>query len=283
MGAVREGGAIHTEGEWFAGGGSWVSTDQPIDGEIGGSDNVKYYGGYLIGESISSCNIPIITAAPRMFKALLAVKQKLHFLGMPGEKVCKVTGKSDWSDEIKLIEAALTKAVTRVPVPDKVVPSVDVGEGWRVIDGDETLIPGDQYDNNSTCFDEPDWRDVEFSIGAVKRYSAINDCRCRRKVEPVTQSITIDGTVFSVGAGGAGGSVDPVSQSSVNDGELVDAEFEVLGQEKPPLGLMPRQIWLENRRDDIYDAIARCRDAGKDVSRDWLNELLDLDNEMRPF
>ncbi len=88
MGAMREGGAIHTEGDWFAGKGSWVATQSPINDEINGSDDVGYYGGYLIGESISSCNIPIISAAPDMFKALLAVKHKLHFAGMPGEKVC---------------------------------------------------------------------------------------------------------------------------------------------------------------------------------------------------
>ena len=250
MGAVRECGAIHTEGDWFAGGGSWVAAANPINGDISGSDDVDYYGGHLIGESISSCNIPIISAAPDMFKALLAVKQKLHFLGMPGEKVCKVTGKSDWSDEIKLIEAALTKAVTRVPVPEKVAPaapSVCVGEGWRVIGDDETLIAGDEYWNRVGDY----WEPVHSEKGKQKQCSSLKWHRVRRRI--------------------------------VNDGELVDAGFEVLEQPNPPLGLMPRQIWLENRRDDIYDAIARYRAPGKGVSRDWLNELLDLDNEMRPF
>lgn len=287
MGAMREGGAIHTEGDWFAGKGSWVATANPIDGEIG-RDNDPYYGGHLIGESISSCNIPIISAAPDMFKALLAVKQKLHFVGMPGEKVCKVTGKPDWSDEIRLIEAALTKAVTRVPVPVEVVPEVptiDVGEGWRVIEDDETFIAGDEHLNpplneNDTAEFVP----VVMSIGRIKSESSLCRSVCRRKVEPVTQSITIDGTVFSVGAGGAGvagGSFDPVSQSSVNDGELVDAEFEVLKREKPPLGITPRKIWLEQRRDGIYDAIARSRATGEDVNRDWLSELVDLEYDLQ--
>jgi hypothetical protein len=263
MGAVREGGAIHTDGEWFAGGGSWVSTDHPIDGEIGGSDNVEYYGGHLIGESISSCNIPIISAAPDMFKALLAVKQKLHFIGMPGEKVCKVTGKSDWSDEIKLIEAALTKAVTRVPVPEKGAP-VGVGEGWRLIGDDEVFIAGDEFDNNKSL-SNPAWLDVEVCLGMVKRECALKSARCRRKVE---QDVIGKSFQFVSSYDGATKTVTIVEEPETS---------------KPPLGLMPRQMWLENRRDDIYDAIARYRAAGKDVSRDWLNELLDLDNEMRPF
>lgn len=255
MGAVREGGAIHTEGEWFAGGGSWVSTDHPIDGGIDGSDDVTFYGGNLIGGSISSCNIPIITAAPDMFKALLAVKQKLHFVGMPGEKVCNVTGKSDWSDEIALIEAALTKAVTRVPVPEKVA-QVGVGEGWRLISDDEVFIAGDQFDDNGDA-SNPLWLDVDCYLGQRKRDTHLRYSRCRRKVEQVV--LGYDGSTKTV------------------------TLAESPEQPKPPLGLMPRYIWLENRRDDIYDAIARYRAAGKDVSRDWLNELLDLDNEMRPF
>lgn len=460
MEAVREGGAIHTEGEWFAGGGSWVATSHVVDGGIGGSDDVDYYGGHLIGESISSCNIPIISAAPDMFKALLAVKQKLHFIGMPGEKVCEVTGKSDWSDQIKLIEAALTKAVTRVPVPaiiapvsastdisegyrvigdnetliegdeysdaispgskhywhsvvlsigavkrssslcDRVcrrkvpqvdpvpsdvvqaAPSVDVGEGWRVIGDDELLFTGDQHSNgvsldsvvtwmpvglsagvvkgksfvrrfvcrrkvapvepvaapesdpdcvgigyrlisadevfiegdefdNNTGLPKPLWLTVESNIGRLKRDSTLANNRCRRKVEPADQDSVgvgyrIVGQDETLIAGdeywnklysdwdqlnsevGKQKQVSCLSQYRVrrcvvNDGDPVDAEFEVLEQQKPPLGLMPRQIWLENRRDDIYDAIARYRASGKDVSRDWLNELLDLDNEMRPF
>lgn len=257
MGAMREGGAIHTEGEWFAGKGSWVATANPIDGEIG-RDNDPYYGGHLIGESISSCNIPIISAAPDMFKALLAVKQKLHFVGMPGEKVCKVTGKSDWSDEIRLIEAALTKAVTRVPVPVEVVPEVptiDVGEGWRVIEDDETFIAGDEhaevYGSGKVEFIR-----VEMSIGRIKSESSLCRAVCRRRIEPV-------------------------ERSSANDGELVDAEFEVLKREKPPLGITPRKIWLEQRRDGIYDAIARSRATGEDVNRDWLSELVDLEYDLQ--
>lgn len=317
MGSVREGGAIHTEGEWFAGGGSWVAAANPINGDISGSDDVDYYGGHLIGESISSCNIPIISAAPDMFKALLAVKQKLHFLGMPGEKVCKVTGKSDWSDEIKLIEAALTKAVTRVPVPEKVAPvapSIDVGEGWRVIGDEETLIEGDEY-TYSIPPRVDDWHSVSVNIGKVKNVSSVVRSVCRRKVDPVSYP---GADPCAVGAGYrligddevfiAGDEFDNNHRLAIpmwldvevclgqrkGDSTLAKLRcrrkvgsvtpcFEVMNQQKPPLGLMPRQIWLENRRDDIYDAIARYRDAGKDVRRDWLNELLDLDNEMRPF
>jgi len=326
MGAVRDGGAIHTEGDWFAGGGSWVATSHVVNGGIGGSDDVDYYGGHLIGESISSCNIPIISAAPDMFKALLAVKQKLHFIGMPGDKVCKVTGKSDWSDQIKLIESALTKAVTRVPVPAKVVPVEPVaapendpdcvGAGYRLIGSDEFFIAGDQFDDNNTGLPKPLWLEVESNIGRLKRDSTIANNRCRRKVEPVEQSkvepvcgegyrevgddevLVVGDQYFNSGKWWAVSVYRTVrkaestvsifvvrrkAEEDVTDGLEEIVADEVTDRQKPPLGLMPRQMWLENRRDDIYDAIARYRTAGKDVSRDWLNELLDLDNEMRPF
>jgi hypothetical protein len=42
---------------------------------------------------------------------------------------------------------------------------------------------------------------------------------------------------------------------------------------KPPLGIKPERLWLESRRDDIYAAITRYRDAGYAVPVHWLNEL----------
>jgi len=255
MAEARAGGAIHTGGDWRVGRASCVVSDTSDKaGIVPGGDDVAYYGGMLICESIVSNNEPIVSAAPDMFKALLAVKQKLHFIGTPGEKVCKVTGKSDWSEEIKLIEAALTKAVTRVRGEiAPVVTPVDVGKGWRAIGDDEVFVAGDEFNDNSNGA-TPLWLNVDVCLGKRKQDSALSRCVCRRKDDP----------------------------------DVIDASFdvvpdEVTGQPKPPLGLMPRGKWLENRRDDIYDAIARYRAAGKDISRDWLNELLELDNGMRPF
>lgn len=259
MAEARAGGAIHTGGEWSVGKTDCVVSSETDSGIVPGGDDVAYYGGYLVCESISPNNRPIVSAAPDMFDALLAIKEKLHFIGMPGEKVCKVTGKSDWSHEIQLLEAALKKAVTRVPVPiDSPVAAVDpdpdgVGAGYRKIGDDEVLIKGDEIARHVGRPDN-EWGPITNNIGRVKSDSFISHCLCRRKIEP----------------------------------DVIDASFNVVPDaatecQKPPLGLMPRSVWLENRRDDIYDAIARYRAAGKDVSRDWLNELLDLDDQMRPF
>ena len=63
--------AVHTPGPWREGkwGGSVVS-DTPIQEGVPGSEDVDYYGGYLIGDSIAVCNRPIIIAAPDMLAAL---------------------------------------------------------------------------------------------------------------------------------------------------------------------------------------------------------------------
>lgn len=42
----------------------------------------------------------------------------------------------------------------------------------------------------------------------------------------------------------------------------------------PPLGLRPKSIWLEARVDEIYEAIERYREAGKDIPMGWIDELL---------
>lgn len=47
---------------------------------------------------------------------------------------------------------------------------------------------------------------------------------------------------------------------------------------KPPLGLMPRNIWIDNRKSEVIDAIHRYLDAGKDVPAAWLEELIELTN-----
>lgn len=57
-------------------------------------------------------------------------------------------------------------------------------------------------------------------------------------------------------------------------------------QIKPPLGLIPRKIYLEkvnhHRINDILDAMKRYCDAEKDIPVEWAKELIDLwrqDNE----
>ena len=53
---------------------------------------------------------------------------------------------------------------------------------------------------------------------------------------------------------------------------------------KPPLGVMPKKLWLEGRVKDLCDAIGRAADHGT-LDRphvvDWLNELRDRIAEVR--
>lgn len=42
---------------------------------------------------------------------------------------------------------------------------------------------------------------------------------------------------------------------------------------KPPLGLKPKSVHDFQRREEIEDAIMRYAQAGKDIPRDWINEL----------
>ena len=41
----------------------------------------------------------------------------------------------------------------------------------------------------------------------------------------------------------------------------------------PPIGIMPRKIWLEHRAIDILDAMRRYIESGKEVPEGWLDEL----------
>ncbi len=51
---------------------------------------------------------------------------------------------------------------------------------------------------------------------------------------------------------------------------------------KPPIGLMPKNIWTEyvqmQRRNEITAAMQRYIGAGKDIPNDWLQELIELNN-----
>lgn len=44
-------------------------------------------------------------------------------------------------------------------------------------------------------------------------------------------------------------------------------------KEKPPIGLKPRWMAESDRAQEIVNAITRYNDAKKEVPRDWLEEL----------
>lgn len=72
----------HTPGIWLPAknGGGVISTN--TDGKlVGGADEVHYYGGFLICESVAKQNIPIIAAAPMMLALLKAISAEVE--GLP--------------------------------------------------------------------------------------------------------------------------------------------------------------------------------------------------------
>ena len=69
----------HTPGPWKIGRCGSVVADEPIN-EISGSDDVEYYGGYLIAESIAKKNATLIAAAPDLLQALKAMRDVLEIV-----------------------------------------------------------------------------------------------------------------------------------------------------------------------------------------------------------
>ena len=49
---------------------------------------------------------------------------------------------------------------------------------------------------------------------------------------------------------------------------------------KPPLGIIPRMIWLEQRYNDLEDAIKRYIIAGRNVPTEWYKELYEIHTEI---
>lgn len=47
-------------------------------------------------------------------------------------------------------------------------------------------------------------------------------------------------------------------------------------RKKPVLGVMPRRIWDESRRNDLIGAIQRYLDAGKPIPPEWVEEYNEL-------
>ncbi|MHA1197733.1 MAG: hypothetical protein ACTSQF_00050 [Candidatus Heimdallarchaeaceae archaeon] len=45
---------------------------------------------------------------------------------------------------------------------------------------------------------------------------------------------------------------------------------------RPPLGVMPRQIWLQKRFDDLIEAVDRFKKANTEIPREWYKEIGDL-------
>lgn len=49
---------------------------------------------------------------------------------------------------------------------------------------------------------------------------------------------------------------------------------------KPPLGIMPRNIWEEQRVDDILEAMKRYSLEEVPIPNEWVEELKELTNRL---
>ena len=52
-------------------------------------------------------------------------------------------------------------------------------------------------------------------------------------------------------------------------------------RQQTPIGIEPRFIWLETRRDNLYSAVYRYRVALIAPPLEWLEELVDLEREIQ--
>lgn len=71
---------MYTSGPYRQGNGYSIVSDHPVDGCPGGGDDIDYYGGHLIAESVSPCNSPLLIAAPDLLaacNAMLAAKKAI--------------------------------------------------------------------------------------------------------------------------------------------------------------------------------------------------------------
>lgn len=83
----------HTDGPWRIGQNrSSVVSDNPSPG-VNGSDDVEYYGGHLICESVSKPNAKLIAAAPDFLKALqdIAKHQSQAMKSLPNMAMMSTT------------------------------------------------------------------------------------------------------------------------------------------------------------------------------------------------
>lgn len=53
------------------------------------------------------------------------------------------------------------------------------------------------------------------------------------------------------------------------------------GATRPTLGLVPRFIRLEQRRDEVYSAIQRYLEAGEVIPLDWVVEFNELIEQLK--
>ena len=85
-----------------------------------------------------------------------------------------------------------------------------------------------------------------------------------------------------------------MNKRAVNDVEchIIEADFDHVSNEilklvsknecishvndcitKPPLGIIPKNIWIDIRRSELLEAIGRYAGAKKEIPQDWVDEI----------
>ena len=49
---------------------------------------------------------------------------------------------------------------------------------------------------------------------------------------------------------------------------------------KPPLGVMPRELWDRKRQKDLADAMARYLEAGMKIPAEWIEEYNEISDRL---
>lgn len=57
---------------------------------------------------------------------------------------------------------------------------------------------------------------------------------------------------------------------------LCDVEETIKTENKPPLGVTPRDRWDRKRQDDLAAAMQRYLEAGKKIPKEWLDEYNEI-------
>ena len=63
---------------------------------------------------------------------------------------------------------------------------------------------------------------------------------------------------------------------TLNDVPYLSGLPEVEQTTKPPLGVMPRYIWVRKRQEELAAAMQRYLEAGKSIPREWIDEYNEL-------
>lgn len=60
---------------------------------------------------------------------------------------------------------------------------------------------------------------------------------------------------------------------NTGDGGMSSGVYHRPRKTAPPLGLLPRKFWIENRADDILEAMERYRRGTYSIPVEWVEEL----------